>query len=265
MRDDFDERTKSILARRVGFRCSNPKCRKPTSGPQVDPAEAINIGVAAHIAAASSGGKRYDSNQSPEQRRSGDNGIWLCQSCSKLIDNDEKRYTVELLESWKSQAETLALREIQENFPQQSIDKTDPLETLLELLNEPDNWSKVQGDEYIRHRFNAEYIIKTGETINSDYQEPWTQRFLDKHAWSYYVEYWQGSTLLKRSCFVVADGGRYIIPLPKLHNKNPNLDGWGNIEFSIDVNSLEWKTAMLFDQYDSLWSTLPRVGVNLTS
>ncbi len=77
--------------------------------------------------------------------------------------------------------------------------------------------------------------------------------------------YWQGFNASKTELFVVADGGRYIIPLPKLHNKNPNLDGWGNIEFSIDVNSLEWKTAMLFDQYDSLWSTLPRVGVNLTS
>ena len=60
MRDDFDEKTKEILARRAGFRCSNPKCRKLTTGPQANPARTINIGVAAHIAAASPGGKRYD-------------------------------------------------------------------------------------------------------------------------------------------------------------------------------------------------------------
>jgi hypothetical protein len=263
MRDDFDEKTKSILARRVGFRCSNPSCRKPTSGPQIDSTKAISIGVAAHIAAAASGGKRYDPSQSPEQRRSIDNGIWLCQSCSKLIDSDETRYAVELLQSWKSQAEELALRDIQENSPQVGIDKEDPLEALLELLKVPDNWIKVQGDEYIRHRYNAEFVIKTGDTINSDYQEPWTQKFLDKHAWSYYVEYWQDSTLLKRSCFVVADGGRYIVPLPQLRNKDPEKEGWENIEFNISVNNLEWRTAMLFDQYDSLWAVLPRVGINL--
>lgn len=114
MRDDFDVGTKDILAHRVGFRCSNPTCRKSTSGPQVDPIKAINIGVAAHIKAASKGGKRYDSSQTLEQRRSADNGIWLCQSCSKLIDSDETRYTVESLQAWKSQAEAIALKELEE-------------------------------------------------------------------------------------------------------------------------------------------------------
>lgn len=114
MRDDFSESIKVNLAHRVGFRCSNPNCRKPTSGPQVDPTKAINIGVAAHIKAASPGGKRYDANQTLEQRKSADNGIWLCQSCSKLIDSDETRYTVGLLQIWKSQAEAIALRELEE-------------------------------------------------------------------------------------------------------------------------------------------------------
>jgi hypothetical protein len=53
MRDDFDEKTKEILSRRVGLRCSNPNCRKLTTGPQTDPSKAINIGVAAHITVAS--------------------------------------------------------------------------------------------------------------------------------------------------------------------------------------------------------------------
>lgn len=75
MRDDFDEQTKEILARRVGFRCSDPNCRKLTSGPQVDSSRAINIGVAAHITAASIGGPRYDSKMSSEERKSPENGI----------------------------------------------------------------------------------------------------------------------------------------------------------------------------------------------
>ena len=31
MRDDFSAATKELLARRVGFKCSNPGCRQPTS------------------------------------------------------------------------------------------------------------------------------------------------------------------------------------------------------------------------------------------
>jgi len=111
-RDDFDAKTKEILARRVGYRCSNPDCGKLTSGPQEDPEKALNIGVAAHITAASEGGPRYDLSLSPEERRSVDNGIWLCQNCAKLIDSDVQRYTPELLREWKRRAEQRARDEI---------------------------------------------------------------------------------------------------------------------------------------------------------
>ncbi len=117
MRDDFTDHTKEMLARRVGYRCSNPGCRKLTSGPQVDPTKALNIGVAAHIAAASPGGKRYDSTMSPKERKSINNGIWLCQNCAKLVDNDEHRYPTSLLLGWKSSAEQAALQEIENSVP----------------------------------------------------------------------------------------------------------------------------------------------------
>jgi len=125
MRDDFDAKTKEILARRAGYRCSNPDCRKLTSGPQEDPAKAVSIGVAAHITAASEGGPRFDSSLSPEERRSVDNGIWLCQNCAKLIDSDVQRYTPELLCEWKRQAEQRARDEI-EGIVYPSSPKTAP-------------------------------------------------------------------------------------------------------------------------------------------
>src|SRR5688500_8348348 len=113
MRDDFPRPTIEILAKRVGQRCSSPSCRMPTSGPHTDPSKSIVVGVAAHITAAAVGGPRYDPDLSPEQRRSIDNGIWLCQTCSKLVDSDQARFPVVLLRSWKRQAEESLTRAIE--------------------------------------------------------------------------------------------------------------------------------------------------------
>ncbi|WP_211471558.1 hypothetical protein [Collimonas humicola] len=108
MRENFPELTKRTLGLRVGYKCSNPTCQKPTSGPHLQAERHINIGVAAHITAAASGGPRYASNMSVEQRRSASNGIWLCQVCAKLIDSDIDSFPVAILEGWKKQAEEAA-------------------------------------------------------------------------------------------------------------------------------------------------------------
>ncbi len=66
MRDDFRSGVKEELAKRVGYRCSSPGCRQPTGDPQSDRLGAVNVGVAAHITAASEGGPRYDPAVSSE-------------------------------------------------------------------------------------------------------------------------------------------------------------------------------------------------------
>jgi hypothetical protein len=53
----------------------------------------IDVGVAAHITAASPGGPRFDPNLSDKERASATNGIWLCQNCAKLIDNDVAQFS----------------------------------------------------------------------------------------------------------------------------------------------------------------------------
>jgi hypothetical protein len=113
VRDDFPAGVKDELAKRVSYLCSNPGCRQPTSGPQSSPSGTVNIGVAAHITAASPSGPRCDSSLSADQRASAENGIWLCQTCAKLIDSDQCRYTVEKLNEWKSDAETAAARALE--------------------------------------------------------------------------------------------------------------------------------------------------------
>ena len=120
MRDDFSQTTKQKLAARVNYYCSNPNCRASTSGPQSDPTKALNIGVAAHIRAAASGGPRYDARMTKQQRSSIENGMWLCENCGKLIDNDKTSFTIEVLKEWKETAEKEALL---------AIGKTKVLET----------------------------------------------------------------------------------------------------------------------------------------
>ncbi len=108
MRDDFTEHTKRTLAHRAGYRCSNPKCGVSTAGPGAGPDTTINLGVAAHITAASPGGPRYDPSIPPGKRRSLENGIWLCQNCAKLVDSDSAAFDRGTLERWKRLAEANA-------------------------------------------------------------------------------------------------------------------------------------------------------------
>ena len=105
MRDDFNRSTKDLLAKQAGNRCTHPRCGKPTSGADKSGAGAINIGVAAHITAASAGGPRYDAALTPEQRKDASNGIWLCQDHAHAIDADDCGFSTETLRTWKRQAE----------------------------------------------------------------------------------------------------------------------------------------------------------------
>lgn len=108
VRDNFTAATKRKLAERAGFICSFPGCGQSTIGPSDESLEATaNIGEACHIAAAASGpgARRYDDGMTSEQRRSIENGIWMCRTHAKLIDSDENSFTPDLLHNWKVLAE----------------------------------------------------------------------------------------------------------------------------------------------------------------
>ena len=109
-RDNFSKKTVSILAQRAGQHCSNPECGRSTSGPSDDGSgNSTQLGRAAHITAAASGGPRYDPSLTPKQRSSPDNGIWLCSECADKVDKKENKaaYPVELLNFWKAHHESL--------------------------------------------------------------------------------------------------------------------------------------------------------------
>jgi len=112
VRDNFTQRTIADIAKAVGYRCSNPDCRRLTVGANAAHDGLINVGVAAHITAASAGGPRYNEAIDSEARRGKNNCIWLCQDCGKLIDSDPAHFTEELLRNWKRDSQDRAFREL---------------------------------------------------------------------------------------------------------------------------------------------------------
>lgn len=111
-RDDFTEATKLILAQRVNYICANPNCSIITVGPHTQIDKSLKIGMAAHITAAAKGGPRYDETLSSVERKHLSNGIWTCENCGKLIDADDSKHSVELLQEWKLKAEEEASKVI---------------------------------------------------------------------------------------------------------------------------------------------------------
>lgn len=69
------------------------------------PTATSSIGTAAHICAAAPGGRRYDSDMTPDQRAGIGNGIWLCANHGRLVDTDVVTYTVEVLKQYKANHE----------------------------------------------------------------------------------------------------------------------------------------------------------------
>lgn len=122
-RDDFSAATKRDLAARVGMRCSNPSCRCLTSGPRAGSAGSVNIGVAAHITAASEGGPRFDPTLTKAERVDLQNAVWLCQNCAALIDRDTSRYSAGLLRAWRENSEEAALLDMGARSAEKRSDK----------------------------------------------------------------------------------------------------------------------------------------------
>lgn len=117
-RDNFTDKTRTELAKRVAYHCSNPDCRTVTVGPKESEDGSVITGIACHIYAAAPKGPRANPELTSDERSSIDNGIWLCSSCSSLIDKDPDAYPPDLLLTWKRDAEQEARYNLEDNSPQ---------------------------------------------------------------------------------------------------------------------------------------------------
>ena len=110
-RDNFTQSVIQILYKRAGGRCC--RCAASTFGPvSNNPRKAVNIGQAAHIAAAAPLGPRYDPDMTPEDRTSATNGMWMCSNCHDIIDRDVEEFPIIRLRKMKREAERRAKNEM---------------------------------------------------------------------------------------------------------------------------------------------------------
>lgn len=106
-RHDFSKPTRLLLMQMAGGMCSKPGCGIHTGGSNAEQTSHAWVHNVAHICSAAPGvgAARYDPDQTEAERKSHENGIWLCANHATIIDSDEKNYSVELLKSWKRQAQ----------------------------------------------------------------------------------------------------------------------------------------------------------------
>ena len=134
-RDDFSEKTKLQLAKRAGWLCSDPLCRRPTIGSNSDGDGEINLGIAAHICAAAPQGPRYDSTMTPAQRKSAENGIWMCSLHGKAVDAKDSQFTAQRLREWKALAQKESMqRVLYGGVPQATVSRRTSLDELSSRL-----------------------------------------------------------------------------------------------------------------------------------
>lgn len=156
MRDNFTKKTKDTLAMRVALKCSFSGCGRITVGPGNETKESILIlGEAAHIHAASRKGPRYNPDMSPEERKSIDNGIWMCRHHARLIDADYTNYSAFTLKQWKIIAEKNARKQL-DNFEK---DHTDIPLTLISI------GSNIIFEGSWKSAINNNWIFEVGDFI----------------------------------------------------------------------------------------------------
>jgi len=254
MRDDFRISIKKTLASRVGYRCS--KCGCTTAGPDTSQTGSVNIGVAAHITAASPGGPRYDEKMSSEDRSDLSNGIWLCQSCAKEIDDDEVGFPPTKLRELKKEAEQAARDALPGELARHAVNgEFDVLAKAFDLLEKPEDWRASDSQEkcfYCVHE--PAYTIREGENIKHDFRETWMDTFPKPFGNSYYIQVFWNGTPLYRTTFVACDEWRFYLPLPQPDGEG----GW-----YLRSDSIAYRIARLYRQYRPLDETLHRCGIQL--
>ena len=98
-------KTQKMLWGRAAGRCSKPDCRIILYEDETETDDAALVGENCHIVAESDDGPRADPSMPMEQRNSYANLILLCRNHHKVVDDQEREYTVDRLYQMKAEHE----------------------------------------------------------------------------------------------------------------------------------------------------------------
>jgi len=95
-----------------------------------------------------------------------------------------------------------------------------------------------------RATYRADVAVELwwGKVITEDFVEPWVEHFPAHDAISINVEATYGGALVLQETFVLVDGGRHIVPRPRIHQEDDGL-----VEYRVARSSvrLAWTLAGL--------------------
>lgn len=156
--DRFKQAVISTLAKRAANRCSNPDCGAITSGPSADPLGSVNVGEAAHIYGASPGSARFDPGMASPDRGAISNGIWLCATCHKIVDDDPQNFPAGILFEWQREHELSVSKlvgkagaETRKRYEKRHLEELGRLSYLAERL-------LIEKDDLWEYRLTAEVL-----------------------------------------------------------------------------------------------------------
>ncbi|PWD73022.1 tetratricopeptide repeat protein [Pectobacterium versatile] len=180
-RDNFSKSTINTLRERVNNFCSNPDCNVSTRSSHTESCKTTSIGIAAHINAASKNGPRYNRNMSTYERKDIANAIWLCCNCATMIDKDEKKFPIDLLNNWKVMAEKrvsqnhgiayFTYNEAKNKFEEWLINRRDELQLLVREAIQPSIAEKIELDEITNKLKNIEESYEQELSLRREIEE----------------------------------------------------------------------------------------------
>lgn len=99
-RINFPKPVKKLLNDEAGGVCCFDSCLRMTGGVTTNKSgtsKPAGIGVAAHVYSAAERGPRGRGGHAEEYIKSADNGLWMCASCGKLVDDFQSSYPADKL------------------------------------------------------------------------------------------------------------------------------------------------------------------------
>jgi hypothetical protein len=173
-------KTHKMLWTRSANRCALPSCRRVLVENETETDDASIVGDEVHIVARENEGPRGISDLTPEQRDKYDNLILMCKVHHQLIDDQEKRYTVEILHQMKIKHIDWVNKNLSPDIDKQKDD--DIYATYFEKwmeLADIDNWKNWSS--YIlsngQPSISAENLYKLQELDEYIFSRVWPMRY----------------------------------------------------------------------------------------